>query len=72
MAFVIIMILLCLMGLWVLYQLLRIHRARKAKAPAIDMRASHPVLYWIIIGAQSLFLIACLYSLYGLFHKIIP
>ncbi len=64
MAFVIIMILLFLMGLWVVYQLVRIRRARKAKRPDIDMRAAHPVLYWIIVAAQVLFLISCLSRLY--------
>ncbi len=64
MAFVIVMILLFLMGLWIVYQLVRIRRARKAKLPEIDMRAAHPVLYWMIIAAQVLFLISCLYRLY--------
>ena len=64
MAFVIIMILLSLMGMWVIYQLVRIHRARKAKVPEIDMRAAHPILYWMIVAAQILFLISCLYRLY--------
>jgi len=64
MAFVIVMILLFLMGLWVVYQLVRIRRARKTKLPEIDMRAAHPVLYWMIVAAQVLFLISCLYRLY--------
>ena len=64
MAFVIVMILLFLMGLWVVYQLVRIRRARKTKLPEIDMRAAHPILYWMIVAAQVLFLIACLYRLY--------
>lgn len=70
MAFVIIMILLSGMGAWVLYQLVLVRRASKAKAPAeIGMRKTHPVLYWMIVAAQTLFLIQCLYRLFHLIFR---
>jgi hypothetical protein len=65
MAFVIVMILLSGMGAWVLYQLVLVRRASKAKNPAeIDMRKIHPILYWMIVVMQTLFLIQCLYRLF--------
>jgi uncharacterized membrane protein SpoIIM required for sporulation len=73
MSFVIVMILLAAMGLWILYELLRIRRARKdGSAPETDMRKTRPILYWMIVAAQLLFLIGCLYRLYRLFGERFP
>jgi len=73
MSFAVPMILLLAMGSWVLYELLRIRRARKeGSTPETDMRRTHPVLYWTIVAAQLLFLIGCLYKLYALFEEAFP
>jgi hypothetical protein len=64
MSFTVIMVLLSAMGFWVLYQLLFVVPALKAKAAASgDANKKKPVLYWIIIAAQIVFVVVCLYRL---------
>lgn len=64
MSVTVIMVLLLAMGLWVLYQLLLVVPALKAKAAAADaVGKKKPVLYWIIIAAQIIFVLICSYRL---------
>jgi len=57
MAFILSLIILSGMGIWVAYQLFVV-RAGNAKVTG----SRRPVLYWIIVAAQILFGISCLYK----------
>jgi hypothetical protein len=66
MSFIISLILLSVLGIWVAYHLFVL---RTGNTRVAGTYREHPVLYWIIIAAQILFLIACLYKL---FKEIFP
>jgi uncharacterized membrane protein SpoIIM required for sporulation len=61
MSFIIALILLTGMGLWVGYQLFLLLRRRDTKIAEIKRK---PLLSLIILIAQLVFLIACLYKIY--------
>jgi len=61
MSFIIALILLMGMGSWVAYQLFLMARRRGTKAAEPERK---PLLYWIILFAQILFLIVCLNKIY--------
>ena len=67
MSFTIALSLLLLMGIWVTYQLLRLRNAKPHEAG--DKGRPKPLLYRIVVAAQALFLMACLYRLFHLIFQ---